>query len=265
MAKLFQFRAGKFPLLVSIPHTGTDVPHPISESFTEQARKLVDTDWDLDRLYDLPILRDCSLIQARTSRYVIDLNRPKTDDNLYPGQNTTGLCPTVTFAGDIIYHAGREPSESEIETRIATYWQPYHSMISEELNRLRTAHGRVVLFDAHSIASEVPRLFAGRLPDFNFGTNRGQSCSVDFQSLVDQFAGNELSDFSSVINGRFIGGYITRHYGRPTKNVEALQLELSQATYMDEVSGKWSSEKATHVQQFLSKLLTRILEWLDQS
>ena len=264
MGNLFQIRAVTIPLLVSIPHTGTDVPEPIFERLTAQAKKLPDTDWDLDRLYDLPVLRDCSLIQAKLSRYVIDLNRPASNASLYPGQNTTEICPVTTFSGEPIYQPGNEPDESEIASRISTYWQPYHSAIADELDRLKAFHGQVVLFDAHSIASEVPRLFPGRLSDFNFGTNQGRSCSASFQSMVNQFSADQLPEYSSIVNGRFIGGYITRNYGRPVENVDALQLELSQATYMNETSGELNNEAAAIVQKSLSLLLERILNWIQQ-
>ena len=263
MDNLFQFRAGTIPLLVSIPHTGTDVPEPIFERLTDRAKKLPDTDWSLDRLYDLPVLRDCSLIQAKLSRYVIDLNRLASNDSLYPGQNTTGLCPITTFDGEPIYQPGSELDESEIESRISTYWHPFHLAIAEELDRLKAVYRQVVLFDAHSIASEVPRLFPGRLPDFNFGTNQGHSCSASFQSMVNQFSADKLPGYSSVVNGRFIGGYITRNYGRPAENVDALQLELSQATYMNETSGEWNDKAAAIVQKSLSLLLERILNWIQ--
>ncbi|MFO0219067.1 MAG: N-formylglutamate amidohydrolase, partial [Planctomycetota bacterium] len=176
MSRHFEFRSGVLPLLVSIPHAGTDLPDGFAERLTDSARRLPDTDWFVDRLYDLPLLREASMIVARTSRYVVDLNRPPGDESLYPGQSTTGLCPLVQFDGKPIYLPGAEPDAAEIAGRVETYWQPYHTAIANELERLRARHSRVLIFDAHSIASEVPRLFPGVLPDFNFGTNHGASC-----------------------------------------------------------------------------------------
>lgn len=262
MSPLFEFRSGKLPLLVSIPHAGTDLPSEFSERLTQPAQRLPDTDWFVDRLYDLPVLRDASLIVARTSRYVVDLNRPPSDQSLYPGQNTTGLCPLIQFDGTPLYRAGAEPDASEISDRISRYWQPYHIQIQAELARLQSEHPRILIFDAHSIASQVPRLFPGVLPDFNFGTNHGATCSPSFQRTVEQFAGEQLNRYTHVINGRFVGGYITRNYGQPKARIEGLQLELSQATHLDEASRTWDSALADRLQTVLSRLFTTLLEEL---
>lgn len=262
MSPIFDFRPGKLPVLVSIPHAGTEIPAEISERMTESARQLPDTDWFVDRLYDLPVLRDASLIVARTSRYVIDLNRPPSNESLYPGQNTTGLCPLIQFDGAPLYREGTEPTAEEISSRIKNYWQPYHEQIGAELKRLRNAHPRVLIFDAHSIASQVPRLFPGVLPDFNFGTNHGATCSASFQKTIEQFADKQLPEYSHVINGRFVGGYITRNYGQPSANIEGLQLELSQATHLDEATGTWDSALAVRLQSVISRLFATLLEEL---
>lgn len=262
MSPIFEFRPGKLPILVSVPHAGTKIPPEIAERLTESARQLPDTDWFVDRLYDLPILRDASLIVARTSRYVVDLNRPPSDESLYPGQNTTGLCPLIQFDGTPLYQAGAEPNSSEIASRIKNDWQPYHNQIQAELTRLRSEHPRVLIFDAHSIASQVPRLFPGVLPDFNFGTNHGTTCSPSFQQTIERFAREQLGEYSHVINGRFVGGYITRNYGEPSACVEGLQLELSQATHLDEASRTWDSALAVRLQSVLSRLFATLLEEL---
>ncbi len=262
MSPLFDFRSGTLPLLVSVPHAGTHLPKGFGDRLTESARRLPDTDWFVDRLYDLPILQPASLIVARTSRYVVDLNRPAGDESLYPGQNTTGLCPLIQFDGTPLYRSGGEPDQAELQARVADYWRPYHDAIESELERLRSLHRRVLIFDAHSIASQVPRLFSGVLPDFNFGTNHGSTCSPALQQAIERFANEELGDYTRVINGRFVGGYITRHYGRPEHGVEALQLELSQATHLDEATGTWDSALAGSLQQVLNRLLETLLEEL---
>ncbi|MFO0455137.1 MAG: N-formylglutamate deformylase [Planctomycetota bacterium] len=264
MSPVFDFRPGKLPVLVSIPHAGTELPAEIAERMTESARRLPDTDWFVDRLYELPVLREASLLVSRTSRYVIDLNRPPSNESLYPGQNTTGLCPLIQFDGTPLYREGAEPTATEITSRIADYWQPYHERIQAELTRLRKEHPRVLIFDAHSIASQVPRLFPGVLPDFNFGTNHGATCSTSFQKTVEQFAGDELGGYSHVVNGRFVGGYITRNYGEPSANIEGLQLELSQATHLDEATGTWDSALAIRLQSVLSRLFAILLEELER-
>lgn len=262
MSPSFDFRAGKLPLLVSIPHAGTELYPEIRERLTDSARRLPDTDWFVDRLYDLPILREASLIAARSSRYVVDLNRPPTDESLYPGQSTTGLCPLIQFDGTPLYRSGAEPDSREIASRVCSFWQPYHDQIARELTRLRSQHQRVMIFDAHSIASQVPRLFSGVLPDFNFGTNHGATCSLSFQKTIECFAAKQLGEYSHVINGRFVGGYITRHYGRPTANIEGLQLELSQATHLDEARWKWDSALAERLQTVLTRMFATLLEEL---
>jgi N-formylglutamate deformylase len=262
MSRLFDFRPGILPLLVSVPHAGTGLPDGFAERLTPSARQLPDTDWFVDRLYDLPVLRDASLIVARTSRYVVDLNRPPDNESLYPGQNSTGLCPLIQFDGEPLYRAGAEPEAAELQSRLETYWQPYHAAIGDELTRLRTLHPRVLIFDAHSIASKVPRLFPGVLPDFNFGTNHGATCSENLRQAIEQFAKDELSGYSHVINGRFVGGYITRHYGTPERRVDGLQLELSQATHLDESRRTWDSALAGRLQAVLSRLLSTLLKEL---
>lgn len=262
MSRLFDFRSGSLPLLVSIPHAGTDLPAGFADRLTESALHLPDTDWFVDRLYGLPILRDASLIVARVSRYVVDLNRPPGDESLYPGQNTTGLCPLTQFDGSPIYRPGEEPAAEEQKSRIESHWRPYHAAIAAELDRLRALHPRVLIFDAHSIASQVPRLFPGVLPDFNFGTNHGTSCAEALQRKIEQFARGPLSGYSQVVNGRFVGGYITRHYGRPEHGIDSLQLELSQATHLDEPTRTWDSASAGRLQLVLSRLFATLLEEL---
>ena len=230
---LFRFRRGTSPLLVSVPHAGTYLPVELRARLTADALALPDTDWHVDRLYDFLDGLGASVLVATHSRYVIDLNRPPDNANLYPGQDTTGLVPVDTVARADIYLPGETPGEREVNTRRASYWQPYHEQLERELQRIRAEHGYALLWDAHSIPSEVPRFFAGRLPDLNVGTNGGASCGPAMEAVV--FAAAErAAGYSAVLNGRFKGGYITRHYGRPAERIHAIQLELSQRTYMNE-------------------------------
>jgi N-formylglutamate deformylase len=228
----FQLKQGQLPLLISIPHLGTRIPQALAAQMTSEAARLVDTDWHLDRLYDFAVAMGASIIQARYSRYVIDLNRPPTGESLYPGQTTTGLCPTETFRGGPLYRAGSEPDAAEIARRREVYWQPYHDALAVELARLRQLHGQVLLWDAHSIASVLPRLFDGKLPDLNFGTAGGASCEP--KVLQAALCCLDSEPLTQVVNGRFKGGYITRHYGQPRQGVHAIQLELCQCLYMNE-------------------------------
>jgi N-formylglutamate deformylase len=231
--ELFHLHRGSSPLLISMPHVGTYVPPELAARMTDAGRLVADTDWHVDRLYDFLEGLAASVLCPTHSRYVVDLNRPPDGANLYPGQDTTALVPLDTFAREPVYRSGEAPGEREVADRIARYWRPYHDALQDELARIRTAHGYALLWDAHSIASELPRFFSGRLPDLNFGTASGGSCAPAMQSAVFEEA-RRTTGYTAVLNGRFRGGYITRAYGRPADGIHAIQLELSQRTYMDE-------------------------------
>ena len=230
---LYKFRQGTRPLLVSMPHVGTHIPDALARRMMPIARTVPDTDWHLEQLYDFADGLGASVLAATHSRFVVDLNRPPDNANLYPGQDTTGLCPIDTFAKQPIYRMGEEPDDTEIRHRVGTYWKPYHAKLQEELARIKARHGSALLWDAHSIASHVPRFFAGRLTDFNLGTADGKSCRSEIGARMLEIA-QAAPGYTSVLNGRFKGGYITRTYGTPADGVEAVQLELSEITYMDE-------------------------------
>jgi N-formylglutamate deformylase len=249
---------GSAPLLISLPHDGTELPDDIAMRMTPPARRVPDTDWHVSRLYEFARELGASMIVPTYSRYVVDLNRPTDNASLYPGQNTTGLCPVVLFSGEPIYQAGEEPHGDEISARVETYWKPYHAALAAEIARVRDAHGRVVVWEGHSIRSVVPFLFDGRLPDFNLGTANGESCSPALQKkLVGVLAAQR--DYTHIANGRFKGGYITRHYGRPREGVEAVQLELAQLNYMDEDTFEYLPERATLTQAVIRRLLENCL------
>jgi N-formylglutamate deformylase len=226
----FKFRAGRTPLLVSMPHTGTYVPQDLAERMTKEALQLPDTDWHLEKLYDFLDDLGASVLVATHSRYVVDLNRPPDNANLYPGQDTTPLVPIDTFHKEPLYRKGSEPAEAEIAQRVEAYWTPYHAKLAEELARLKEKYDYALLWDAHSIFSEVPRFFSGKLADLNLGTADGRSCGAGIGERLMK----KVSGYGAVLNGRFKGGYITRSYGEPTIGVHAVQLELSEATYMSE-------------------------------
>ncbi len=260
--RLFDYRQGNSPLVLSIPHAGTWIPDDIAPMLREESRGLPDTDWFVPRLYALPALQDATRIIAQVSRYVVDLNRPPSDESLYPGQATTGVCPETHFDGNPVYRQGYSVGSEERERRIGMYWRSYHEQLRAALDRSLQQHGYAVLLDAHSIASRVPRLFDGQLPDLNFGTNQGRSCSPAFEQSIERFAGELPSrSFSSVVNGRFIGGYITRHYGGVSSPVEAVQLEISQAAYMDESNRSWDAARAARLQVVLSEFAKTLGEW----
>ncbi len=258
MTDILTLHRGGAPLLISLPHDGSAVPEGIAARLTPSARRVPDTDWHVSRLYAFAEALGASILAPRHSRYVVDLNRPPDDVSLYPGQNTTGLCPIVQFSGEPVYLEGQAPSRDEIEARVDTYWRPYHAALAEEIARLRDAHGHVVLWEGHSIRSLVPFLFEGRLPDFNVGTVSGTSCST---ALRERLRGVlETQDaYSFVLDGRFKGGYITRHYGRPDEGVDAVQLELAQLNYMDEDSFAYRADVAAPTQALIRRLLEAAL------
>jgi len=232
MNELFALQRGDAPLMISIPHLGTHIPDSLRERYTDVALTVADTDWHLDRLYAFARSLGATVLGARVSRYVIDLNRPPNDESLYPGQTTTSLCPTETFRGAPLYRDGLAPGPAERERRVAAYWQPYHDTLRAELQRLRARHRNVLLWDAHSIASVLPRLFDGKLPDLNIGTQDGRTAAPGVQQAVQRAAA--AGPFTWIANGRFKGGFITRHFGAPRDGVHAVQLEMCQSTYMSE-------------------------------
>jgi N-formylglutamate deformylase len=256
---LFSLRRGRAPLLISVPHDGAYLPPDLAARMTPEARQAPDTDWWMSKLYG-PIAEalDASLIVPTHSRYVVDLNRPPDDVSLYPGQNTTGLCPAVRFSGDPVYLDGQGPDGDEIAKRVEAYWRPYHEALSAELARLRGRHGRVLLWEGHSIASTVPFLFEGELPELNVGTAAGASCHHRTEAALRGVL-DAQSRFSWVLNGRFKGGYITRHYGRPSEGVEAVQLETAQRAYMDEPAGGFDPARAAPLQAQVRALIEAAL------
>ncbi|MHA1567846.1 MAG: N-formylglutamate deformylase [Alphaproteobacteria bacterium] len=258
---MFEFTEGRLPVLVSIPHDGHTIPDGIAARMTDAARANTDADWHVRRLYDFAAELGANVIAARRSRYVVDLNRDPADTALYPGAVNTGVVPFLTFDGEPLYRPGEEPEESEVAERIAAYWRPYHHKLSETLDRLRSRFGGAVLFDAHSIRSEVPRLFDGHLPDFNLGTSSGASADSELESRVyDVLAA--ANAYTSVLNGRFTGGYITRAYGRPDQGIHALQLELSRRTYMNEAPPfEFTPDRAENVRKPLRAALSALCTW----
>jgi N-formylglutamate deformylase len=228
---LFHLREGSGPLVVSIPHAGTFLPDDIAAQLTPEGRGVPDTDWFVDLLYKFLDELDVTVIAATHSRYVVDLNRSPEGGKLYPGRAETGICPTETFDGAPLY-IGAPPDATARAKLVTRYWQPYHDALAASLERVKRHHKFVRLLDAHSIRGSVPRLFAGELPDLNFGTNDGASASESLANRVVQAAAGQ--GFSWVLNGRFKGGFITRHYGAPNQGVEAIQLELAQRTYVDD-------------------------------
>lgn len=251
---VFSLHRGTAPLLVSLPHDGIALPEDIAGRMTPEARGVPDTDWFVSRLYAFARNIGASVLVPVNSRYIVDLNRPPDDQSLYPGQNTTGLCPVQRFSGEPVYLPGEEPSAAEIAGRVERYWRPYHEALAGELDRLRARHGRVLLWEGHSIRSRVPFLFEGTLPDLNVGTAAGASCSAERLARVEARLAAQ-SRYSWVVNGRFKGGYITRHYGRPDEGVDAIQLEIAQCTYMDEASGRYDPALAGQLQSLLMDLL----------
>ena len=258
---------GQSPLLISVPHAGTAFPKELAPLLTPLALTIPDTDWHVPELYDFAPALGATLLLARYSRYLIDLNRPPDDAALYAGAAKTGLCPTLSFDGQPLYLAGEAAlAGDEIGRRVRRYWQPYHDALRAELEFTVRRHGYALLLDAHSIRSVVPRLFSGRLPDVNVGTNSGRSCAA---SLSERLRSRLVAAprWTHVIDGRFKGGYITRHYGQPDSNVHAVQFELVQLNYMNEAPSAalqapaYEKERAAPLRTLLLELLQTMLEW----
>ncbi|WP_260515114.1 N-formylglutamate deformylase [Serratia fonticola] len=258
----FEFQSGQLPLMISIPHAGTRLTPAVEKGLTDEARPLQDTDWHIPRLYDFARAMGASILVGNYSRLVIDLNRPADDKPLYTTA-TTGLFPDVLFDGRPSFLPDAAPSDEERAGYLQNIWQPYHQQLQNELARLKAQHGYALLFDAHSIASVIPRLFDGKLPDLNLGTNGGESCPA---SLSDRLVTccQQQQQFSHVLNGRFKGGYITRAYGQPQENQHAVQLELAQVNYMSEQTFEFDTARAAPLQHLLQQMIESMLVWGEQ-
>jgi len=254
---IYNAHEGDLPLLISVPHDGCHLPADMRDRLTPAGLALPDTDWHVAELYDFARDIGAALQVANYSRYVVDLNRSANDDTLYPGQLVTGLCPLQTFSGEDIYAIGGV-GESEKVERIANYWQPYHARIATTLETMRMKFGFALLWDAHSIPSFVPRLFDGELPELNIGSNGGESCAAKIELAVVDTA--RASTYTTVVNDRFKGGYITRHYGDPSNGIHALQLEIAQRAYMNEATTVFDAEKAESLRQTLRDMLQAFLD-----
>jgi formiminoglutamase len=258
------------PLIVSMPHTGTEIPPGIESKFVSPWFARRDADWWVEQLYDFAQGFGATVVRTTISRTVIDVNRDPSGRSLYPGQNTTELCPTTTFDGEPLYKSGRKPDGDEIARRREEFFQPYHCTIQAEADRLFARHGKVVLYEAHSIRSRIPRLFDGELPHFNIGTNSGMSCGDVLSNAIAGICAE--SEFTQVTNGRFKGGYTTRHYGRPVQGVHAIQLELAMRAYMDEPAPpspdnwppRYDPSRAEPLRAVLRRILETCLEFASQ-
>ena len=260
----YRYRRGTSALVVSMPHVGTFIPHEVGSALSDCAARRPDTDWHLPRLYDFLEELGATVIAATHSRYVVDVNRPPDGENLYPGRDTPRLCPIDTFHSEPLYRGGVEPGEGEIARRVEAVWKPYHRRIAREIDRVRAEHGEVILWDAHSIVSEAPRLFEGKLTDFNLGTADGASCDPALAESL-RVALSRHGRYTSVLNGRFKGGYITRKYGNPDAGIQAIQLEMVEAVYMDEVSPYgFRADRAARVRPILRELLGITLDWVNR-
>ncbi|CNJ34302.1 N-formylglutamate deformylase [Yersinia aldovae] len=263
LTESLRFQAGKLPLLISIPHAGTRLTPAVEAGLTAAARPLSDTDWHIPHLYDFAHDMGASILIGNYSRLVVDLNRPDDDQPLYTTA-TTGLFPETLFDGQPCFMSGKTPSPQERQSYLMQIWRPYHQQLQRELERLRAKFGYALLLDAHSIASVIPRLFEGKLPDLNFGTNSGASCSPSLSKQLIECCEHQ-STFSHILNGRFKGGYITRAYGLPQDHQHAVQLELSQLNYMSETEPyTYQPERAARLQQLLQPLVDTMLKWGEQ-
>lgn len=257
---MIEVTRGASPLVLGLPHTGTDVPVEVWDRLNDTGRALADTDWHVHDLYT-GLVDGVTTVRTPIHRYVIDVNRDPEGQSLYPGQNTTTLVPLTDFDGHPIWQEGAEPDAEEIARLGDLYHAPYHAALEVELRRVRDLHGFAILYDCHSIRSQIPFLFDGRLPDFNIGTNRGVTCDPDIEAQVQQRC-EAARGYSSILNGRFLGGWTTRHYGHPAQGVHAIQMELAQASYCEEVP-PWTYDRirADRLREHLRHILTDLISW----
>lgn len=259
--EVFHLHQGHAPLLVSLPHVGTELPAGLAERLVPRALQLEDTDWHLETLYQFAHELGASVLVPRYSRYAIDLNRPPHNEPMYPGANNTALCPTTFFSGDSLYLPGQEPDNQEVQDRVHHLWAPYHEALQSELRRLQSIHGQVVLFDAHSICESLPWLFEGRLPQLNLGTVSGGSCSPVLKERLTDVLEHQCV-YSQVVDGRFKGGFITRNYGRPETHVHAVQLEMGWSCYLhDDAPWRLDGARVSQIQPLLKRLLITCRDW----
>lgn len=252
---------GNGPIILGQPHSGVHVPAEIYTNLNDLGRRLLDTDWHVDKLYD-GLLQNVTVVRANFHRYVIDANRSPSDEHLYPGQNSTGLVPTITFDDKPIWKT--EPNEESLHLR-RSFHQAYHGALAEQIERVRAIHGKAVLYDCHSIRSTIPHLFEGRLPDLNIGDNSGQSCDPCITRAVERIC-QQHPTFSHVTNGRFKGGWTTRHYGQPQNRVHAIQMELVQSAYLRSETEPFAydADKAKPLRTLLAQILGEINEIILQ-
>lgn len=255
---VFEVRQGSSPVILGFPHTGTDVPASIRERLNDNGRVLADTDWHIHDLYE-GLLPDATTVRATFHRYVIDANRDPAGVSLYPGQNTTGLVPETDFDGQPIWKEGEGPTEADIAERLRVFHAPYHAALAAEIARVKAIYGVAVLYDCHSIRSHIPFLFEGRLPDFNIGTDTGKTCAPEIEQVTAEIAA-AAEGYSHILNGRFKGGWTTRHYGRPEQGVHAIQMELAQSTHLATEAPPFALDKAKadRLRRPLKTILERI-------
>jgi N-formylglutamate deformylase len=258
MTTTFHITQGTSPVILAFPHTGTEVPPEIHDRLNDNGKLLADTDWHIHDLY-ADLLPNATMVRATFHRYVIDANRDPSGTSLYPGQNTTGLIPETDFDGAHIWREGQAPTEADIVARLEGYHAPYHAALAAEIARVKALHGVAVLYDCHSIRSKIPFLFEGRLPDFNIGTDMGRTCDPSIEAAVAEIA-VKADGYTSIVNGRFKGGWTTRHYGRPEQGVHAIQMELAQISHLatEAPPFAYDAEKAARLRLHLKAILERI-------
>ena len=256
----FEVVEGSGPIVLGQPHGGTWMPDDLTARLNETGRALTDADWRIARLYE-DLLPGATVVRARFHRYVIDANRDPGGASLYPGRNTTGLCPVTDFDGRPIWREGEAPSEDEVEARRGAWHAPYHAALAERVERARARHGVAILWDCHSIRSVIPFLFEGRLPVLNIGTDDGATCAPEVEASVVA-ACDAAEGLDAVLNGRFKGGWTTRHHGRPQDGVHAIQMETAQRAYLAAEAAPWAYDPGTA--EPLRAVLRRALSDLDR-
>lgn len=251
----------KVPILLSVPHCGTQFPDELKGDFMpELAKAPDDTDWFVDELYNFASTYGIDIVSAKYSRWVVDLNRDPKSKPLYnDGRIITGLCTTTDFHGNSIYKQN-EPDENEIRRRVDLYYTPYHNKIQEMLDALKKEFGKVLLWDAHSIRQFVPTIRKEKFPDLILGSSDETSAHAGLIQAALDGLGTGTYELSH--NHPFKGGQITRSFGRPSENQHALQLEMNKILYMDDKELQFAPDRANNVRKVLKTTFENLIETL---
>ncbi|GAA4113631.1 N-formylglutamate deformylase [Aquimarina addita] len=258
--KITEATVPKVPILISIPHAGTQFPVEIKHYYKKKMRNhLDDTDWYVHKLYEFAPSLGITIIKANLSRWVIDLNRDPKSIPLYTDNRLiTAITPITDFYGNNIYtSSSSEPDPIEIQRRLDLYYWPYYRQIETLIADLKKKFGKVLLWDAHSIRHLVSTIQKKPFPDMILGNNDQKTAHP--QLILTALEKLRSKKFEVAHNTPFKGGHITRYFGKPAQNVHALQLEMNKILYMDDNEITYNTKRASEVQEVLQDTLQHLI------